>query len=168
MKLKKFVQCTSEQEQVKIRLPVGVKDFSNLRSRQTGTAPPPQSHVQWAPKALSSCLKRPGNAGGHTPPSSADVKNGWNDTSTLSWRPQEQLLTVIRRTLQRLSQSVTIVFWVFVLQGLRLSQSSKVCQPWLCYPTVAPHLPNTQKEQAINCYAEQNITNVLKRVWHET
>ena len=163
MKLKKFVSCTSEQEQVKIRLPAGITDFSNLQSGQTGTGTPPhQSHVQWAPGALSSCLTRPVNAAGHTSASGADV-NEWNDISTLSLRPQE-LLTVIRWTLQRLPQSFTMVFWVFVLQEWRFSLSSRVCQLWLYYPAVAPHLPNTQKEEAINCYTEQNVTNVLKTV----
>ena len=40
MKLKKFVHRTTEQEQVKIRLPAGVTDFSNLRRGQTGTGAP--------------------------------------------------------------------------------------------------------------------------------
>jgi hypothetical protein len=43
---------------------------------------PTQPPIQWVPGALSSGVKQPGHEADHTPPSSADVKNARNYTST--------------------------------------------------------------------------------------
>jgi hypothetical protein len=40
----------------------------------------------WIPGALSLWVKRPGREADHSRPSSAEVKNGWSCTSTLSIR----------------------------------------------------------------------------------
>jgi hypothetical protein len=37
---------------------------------------PTQPHIQWVPGAISQVVKRPGRVADHSPPSSADVKNG--------------------------------------------------------------------------------------------
>lgn len=50
MKLNKSEQSTSEQQQVNFRLPAA----SEVARPDLG---PPQSHVQWAPGALSSYLE---------------------------------------------------------------------------------------------------------------
>jgi hypothetical protein len=42
--------------------------------------------IQYVPEALSLGVKRPGRETGHSPPSSAEVKNAWSYTSTLSIR----------------------------------------------------------------------------------
>jgi hypothetical protein len=44
---------------------------------------PNQPPIQWVPQALSSGVKRPGHEADHSPPSSAEVKNG-EATSPLS------------------------------------------------------------------------------------
>jgi len=43
---------------------------------------PTQPLIQWVPGALSLGVKRPGREAHHSPPSSAEVKNAWNYTST--------------------------------------------------------------------------------------
>jgi hypothetical protein len=43
---------------------------------------PTQPPIQWAPGALSLGVRRPGREGGHSPLSSAEVKNAWSYTST--------------------------------------------------------------------------------------
>jgi hypothetical protein len=50
---------------------------------------PTQPPIKWVPGALSLGVKRPGREADHSPPSSAEVKNAWNYTSTpntSSWR----------------------------------------------------------------------------------
>jgi len=42
---------------------------------------PTQSHIHWVPGSLSLGVKRPGRKAGHSPPSSAEVKNAWSYTS---------------------------------------------------------------------------------------
>jgi hypothetical protein len=42
--------------------------------------------IQWVPGALSQRVKRPKRETDHSPPSSAEVKNAWNYTSTLPIR----------------------------------------------------------------------------------
>jgi hypothetical protein len=65
-----------------VRVPVGAGNFS-LQRVQTGSGfhPPP---IQWVPGALSlgGGVKRLGREADHSPPSSAEVKNEWNYTST--------------------------------------------------------------------------------------
>jgi len=53
---------------------------------------PSQPPVQWVPGTLSLGVKRPGREAENSPPSSADVKNSWNYTSTpqdafMEWCP---------------------------------------------------------------------------------
>jgi hypothetical protein len=43
---------------------------------------PTQPPIQWVPATLSPGAKRPGREADHSPPSSAEVKNAWNYTST--------------------------------------------------------------------------------------
>jgi hypothetical protein len=43
---------------------------------------PTQPPIQRVPGALFPGIKRPGREADHSPPSSADVKNAWNYTST--------------------------------------------------------------------------------------
>jgi hypothetical protein len=43
---------------------------------------PTQPPIQWVPEALSLGVKRLGREADHSPPSSAEVKNAWNYTST--------------------------------------------------------------------------------------
>jgi hypothetical protein len=43
-----------------------------------GTTQPP---IQWVPGVLSLEVMRPGREAGHSPPSSAEVKNAWSYTS---------------------------------------------------------------------------------------
>jgi hypothetical protein len=42
----------------------------------------PTYPIQWLPGALSLVVKQPGRETDHSPPSNAEVKNAWNDTST--------------------------------------------------------------------------------------
>jgi hypothetical protein len=46
------------------------------------TLEPTQPPIQWLPGALSPRIKRPGREVNHTPPPSAEVKNGWSYTYT--------------------------------------------------------------------------------------
>jgi hypothetical protein len=51
----------------------------------TGSRPalgPTQPRIQWVPGALSLGVKRPEREADHSPPSSSEVKNAWNYTST--------------------------------------------------------------------------------------
>jgi hypothetical protein len=53
---------------------------------------PTQPPIQWVPGALSPRVKRPGREADHSPPSSAEVKNGGDILSlphTSSWRSAE-------------------------------------------------------------------------------
>jgi hypothetical protein len=43
---------------------------------------PTQPFMQWVPGILSLEVRRPGREADHSPPSSAEVKNAWNYTST--------------------------------------------------------------------------------------
>jgi hypothetical protein len=43
---------------------------------------PTQPPIQWVTGALSLGVRRPGREAYHSPPSSAEVKNGWSCTST--------------------------------------------------------------------------------------
>jgi hypothetical protein len=43
---------------------------------------PTKPLVLWVPVALSPGVKRPGRDADHSPPTSAEVKNTWNYTST--------------------------------------------------------------------------------------
>jgi hypothetical protein len=38
--------------------------------------------IQWVPVALSLGVKRPGREADHSPPTSVEIKNAWNCTST--------------------------------------------------------------------------------------
>jgi hypothetical protein len=42
-----------------------------------------QYPIQWAPETSVEGIKRPVREADHSPPSSAEVKNAWNYTSTL-------------------------------------------------------------------------------------
>jgi hypothetical protein len=47
---------------------------------------PTQSPIHWVPGALSLGVKRPGREADHSSPSSAEVKNAWTYTPTLTIR----------------------------------------------------------------------------------
>jgi hypothetical protein len=47
---------------------------------------PTQPPIQWVPRALSLGIKWPGREADHSLPSSAEIKNAWSYTSTLSVR----------------------------------------------------------------------------------
>jgi hypothetical protein len=65
----------------RVRFPAGAGNFSLHHHVQngSGTTQPP---IQWVPGGLSLGVKRPGREAGHSPPSSAEVKNAWSYTST--------------------------------------------------------------------------------------
>jgi hypothetical protein len=46
-----------------------------------------QSSIQWIPMTLNSGVKRPELEADHSPPSSDEIKNAWNDTSNPPLRP---------------------------------------------------------------------------------
>jgi hypothetical protein len=54
---------------------------------------PTQPPIQWVTGALSLWVKRWGREADHSPPSSAEVKNGWSYTSTLPIRFQGVVLS---------------------------------------------------------------------------
>jgi hypothetical protein len=58
---------------------LGIFLFTTASRPTLGTT---QSPIQWAPGALSLVVKRPVREADHSPPSSAEVKNAWNYTST--------------------------------------------------------------------------------------
>jgi hypothetical protein len=65
---------------------LGIFLFTTVSRRALGTTQPP---IQWVQGVLSLGVKRPGREAGHSPPSSAEVKNTWSYTSTpntSSWR----------------------------------------------------------------------------------
>jgi hypothetical protein len=61
------------QEELRIFL------FTTASRLALGLTQPP---IQWAPGVLPLGVKRPGREADYSPPSSADVKNAWNYTST--------------------------------------------------------------------------------------
>jgi hypothetical protein len=54
---------------------------------------PTQPPIQWVTEALSLGAKRPGREADHSPPSSAEVNNGWGYTSTLPIRLNGMVLS---------------------------------------------------------------------------
>jgi hypothetical protein len=72
---------------VRSRQWLGIFLFTTVSRQALG---PTQSPIQWVPGALSLLVKRPVRETGHSPPSSAEVKNAWSYTSTPlitpSWR----------------------------------------------------------------------------------
>jgi hypothetical protein len=60
--------------------------FTTVARNALGPTHPP---IQWVPGALSLGVKWPGREAGHSPPSSAEVKNAWSYTST----PQYAFMT---------------------------------------------------------------------------
>jgi hypothetical protein len=62
---------------VGVRVPVGSGIF--FSSRRPG---PTEPLIKWVPAALSPGVKRPGREADHSPPTSAEVKKMWIDTST--------------------------------------------------------------------------------------
>jgi hypothetical protein len=65
----------------RVRFPAGVGNFSLHHRVQNGLGPT-QPSIQWVQGAFSLGVKRPGHEADHSPPSSAEVKNAWNYTST--------------------------------------------------------------------------------------
>jgi hypothetical protein len=72
---------------------IDVTDDRGFESRQwlfiflltTSSKPalgPTQPHIHWVPGTLSLGVKQPGREADHLPPSSTEVKNAWNYTST--------------------------------------------------------------------------------------
>jgi hypothetical protein len=58
---------------------LGIFLFTTESKTALGSTQPP---IQWVPGALSLEVKWPGREADHSPPSSAEVKNAWNYTST--------------------------------------------------------------------------------------
>jgi hypothetical protein len=56
---------------------LGIFLITASRTAQEPTQPP----IQWVPRALSLGIKRPGREADHSPPSSAEVKDGWSYTA---------------------------------------------------------------------------------------
>jgi hypothetical protein len=65
----------------RVRFPAGVGNFSLHHRIQTGSGAHPASYSKGTGD-LSLGVKRPGREADHSPPSSAEVKNAWNCTST--------------------------------------------------------------------------------------
>jgi hypothetical protein len=63
----------------RVRFPAGLGIFLFTTASRTALEPT-QPPIQWVPGALS--VKRPGHGADHLPPSSAEVKNAWSNTST--------------------------------------------------------------------------------------
>jgi hypothetical protein len=59
----------------------GMRIFLFTTASRTALVPT-QPPLQWVPEALSLAIKRPERESGHSPSSSAEVKNAWNSTST--------------------------------------------------------------------------------------
>jgi hypothetical protein len=57
--------------------------FATVSRHAIGSTGP---HVQWVPEALSPGVKWPGHESNYSPPSNAEIKNGWSYTSTLPKR----------------------------------------------------------------------------------
>jgi hypothetical protein len=64
-----------------VRVPAEAGNFSLQYRVQTGSGAHPASY-RVGTRALSLRVKRPGREAGHSPPSSAEVKNAWSYTST--------------------------------------------------------------------------------------
>jgi hypothetical protein len=58
---------------------LGIFLFTTVSIPVLGPTQPP---IQWVPRGLSLRVKRPRRDADHSPPSSAEVKNAWNYTST--------------------------------------------------------------------------------------
>jgi hypothetical protein len=58
---------------------LGIFLFTTASRKALG---PTQHPIQWVPGALSLGAKQPGREADHSPPSSAEVNNAWNYTST--------------------------------------------------------------------------------------
>jgi hypothetical protein len=58
---------------------LGIPVFSTASGTALGSTQPP---IQWVPGALSLGVKRPGREADHSPPSNAEVKECWSNTST--------------------------------------------------------------------------------------
>jgi hypothetical protein len=67
-----------------VRVPAGVGNFSLHHDVPTGSGAHPDSYPM-VPGTLSLGVKRPGREADHSPPSSSEVKNAWNYTSTLQY-----------------------------------------------------------------------------------
>jgi hypothetical protein len=63
-----------------VPFPVGGWNFFATASRPA--LKPTQPPIQWVTGAISQGVKRPGRESGHSPPSSAEVKNAWSYTYT--------------------------------------------------------------------------------------
>jgi len=57
-----------------------------------------QHPIQWVPGALSLGVKRPAREADHSPPSSAEIKNEWNCTSTSTIRLHGYVQYNLRRS----------------------------------------------------------------------
>jgi hypothetical protein len=68
-----------------VRFSAGAGNFSHHHRVQNGSGAYPASYSR-ATGALSLGVKRPERKADHSPPSSAEVKNAWNYTSTLPIR----------------------------------------------------------------------------------
>jgi len=58
---------------------MGLFHFATASRPAPGLTQPP---IQWVPRLLPRGVKRPGHEADYSPPSSAEVKNTWNYTST--------------------------------------------------------------------------------------
>jgi hypothetical protein len=67
-----------DDQEVRVRVPVGLRIFSASRSALGSTQLP----IQWLPGVLSPGVKRPGREADHSPPASAEVKKMWIYIST--------------------------------------------------------------------------------------
>jgi hypothetical protein len=76
-----------------VRFLVGARDLSILHSVHTGYGPLPAT-CQMGTRAVYPGLKRPAREGDHSPPSSAQVMNAWNHTST-SHTPHDSVLNYV-------------------------------------------------------------------------
>jgi hypothetical protein len=64
-----------------VRFSIEAENFSPYHRVQTGSVAHPAS-IRWVPVVLSLGAKRPGREVEHSPPSSAEIGNGWSYTST--------------------------------------------------------------------------------------
>jgi hypothetical protein len=71
---------------------VGAGNFSLHHRVQNGSGTHLASYPM-VPGALSLGVKRPGREADHSPPSSAEVKNAWSNTSTLPIRLHGMVLS---------------------------------------------------------------------------
>jgi hypothetical protein len=61
--------------------------FAFLRHRVQTDSVANQTPIHWEPGALTPGVKRPGREADNSPPSSVEVRNAWNYTSTSPTRP---------------------------------------------------------------------------------